>query len=147
MLARRGTSRPERSTIKGSRARDGLVGYRGRIVGRGSVVQDSLPSVDGRGHSPVRSSYKTIGLWVILIILFVAFYQFFSNTGKEVQELTFTSLQHKVEEHKVKSLQIKGTEYGGTFTDSNTEFRATGPAPDVALLEKLSGQGVDVKIL
>ncbi|HYV48196.1 MAG TPA: ATP-dependent zinc metalloprotease FtsH [Myxococcaceae bacterium] len=95
----------------------------------------------------MRSSYKTIGLWVILIILFVAFYQFFSNTGKEVQELTFTSLQHKVEEHKVKSLQIKGTEYSGTFTDSNTEFRATGPAPDVALLEKMSGQGVDVKVL
>jgi len=95
----------------------------------------------------VRSSYKTIGLWVILIILFVAFYQFFSNTGKEVQELTFTSLQHKVEEHKVKSLQIKGSEYTGTFTDSNTEFRATGPQPDVALLEKLSAQGVDVKVL
>ena len=25
----------------------------------------------GRGFLPVRSSYKTIGLWVILIILFV----------------------------------------------------------------------------
>src|SRR3954471_17217774 len=113
----------------------------------GSDVWDSLPSVDGRGHSQVRSSYKTIGLWVILIILFVAFYQFFSNTGKEVQELTFTSLQHKVEEHKVKSLQIKGTEYSGTFSDSNTEFRAIGPAPDAASIDKLSGQGVDVKVL
>jgi len=58
----------------------------------------------------VRSSYKTIGLWVILIILFVALYQFFSNTGKEVQALTFPSLQHKVEEHHVRARQIKGTE-------------------------------------
>ncbi|HEY8205941.1 MAG TPA: ATP-dependent zinc metalloprotease FtsH [Myxococcaceae bacterium] len=95
----------------------------------------------------MRSSYKTIGLWVILIILFVAFYQFFSNTGKEVTPLSFTSLQHKVEEHKVKSLKIKGTEYTGTFADSNTDFRSTGPMPDAASVDKLIAQGVDVEVL
>jgi len=39
----------------------------------------------------VRSSYKTIGLWVILIVLFVAFYNFFSHGTEEVTEPSLRS--------------------------------------------------------
>jgi len=93
----------------------------------------------------VRSSYKTIGLWVILIVLFVAFYNFFSHGTEEVQEPTFTQFLSKVEDKKVRSVSIKGNVYSGTFTDSNEKFRTTGPAADAAMMKLLRDQGVDLK--
>ncbi|MBN9685761.1 MULTISPECIES: ATP-dependent zinc metalloprotease FtsH [unclassified Corallococcus] len=93
----------------------------------------------------MRSTYKTIGLWVILIVLFVAFYNFFSQGNEQVQEPTFTQLLTKVEEKKVRAVSVKGNTYSGTFSDSNDKFRTTGPAPDVAVLNQLRASGVDVK--
>ena len=79
----------------------------------------------------MRSTYKTIGLWVILIVLFVAFYNFFSQGNDQVQEPTFTQLLTKVEEKKVRAVSVKGNTYSGTFNDSNDKFRTTGPPPAV----------------
>ncbi|CAM4004596.1 ATP-dependent metallopeptidase FtsH/Yme1/Tma family protein [Corallococcus exiguus] len=93
----------------------------------------------------MRSTYKTIGLWVILIVLFVAFYNFFSQGNEQVQEPTFTQLLTKVEEKKVRAVSVKGNTYSGTFSDSNDKFRTTGPPPDVAVLNQLRASGVDVK--
>ncbi|RKH16728.1 ATP-dependent metallopeptidase FtsH/Yme1/Tma family protein [Corallococcus praedator] len=93
----------------------------------------------------MRSTYKTIGLWVILIVLFVAFYNFFSQGNEQVQEPTFTQLLTKVEEKKVRAVSVKGNTYSGTFNDSNDKFRTTGPPPDVAVLNQLRAAGVDVK--
>jgi cell division protease FtsH len=56
----------------------------------------------------VRSTYKTIGLWVILIVLFVAFYNFFSTGGDQVQEPTFTQFLANVEANKVRAVSVKG---------------------------------------
>ena len=93
----------------------------------------------------MRSTYKTIGLWVILIVLFVAFYNFFSQGNDQVQEPTVTQLLTKVEEKKVRAVSVKGNTYSGTFNDSNDKFRTTGPPPDVAVLNQLRAAGVDVK--
>ncbi|MDQ3265592.1 MAG: ATP-dependent zinc metalloprotease FtsH [Myxococcota bacterium] len=90
----------------------------------------------------MRSSYKTIGLWVILIALFLAFYQYFANTTETVKPVSFTSLISAVEAKKVTSLTIKGTEYSGVFTDTNEKFKSAGPEADGAVLEKF--KGVDV---
>ncbi len=95
----------------------------------------------------MRSSYKTIGLWVILIILFVAFYQLFSNNREEVQALTFTSFQKKVAEKKINAVTIKGNVYEGTLADSTERFRTTGPTPDATLLRELKDSNVDVNIV
>jgi cell division protease FtsH len=92
----------------------------------------------------VRSSYKTIGLWVILIILFVAFYNFFSHGAEEVKEVPFTSLLQLVEEKKVRKVDVKGDSYSGLLVDSNEKFRVTGPKPDIAMVDRLRGQGVEV---
>ena len=93
----------------------------------------------------MRSTYKTIGLWVILIVLFVAFYQFFSQGNDQVQEPSFTQLLSKVEEKKVKEVAVKGNTYSGKFVDTSEKFRTTGPAPDAAMLNQLRANGVDVK--
>ncbi len=93
----------------------------------------------------MRSSYKTIGLWIILIVLFVAFYNFFSQRGEEVQEPTFSSFLTKVEEKKVQSVSIKNNVYSGTFTDNKERFRTTGPVADGKMMQMLRDHGVDVK--
>ncbi|HEX8699452.1 MAG TPA: ATP-dependent zinc metalloprotease FtsH [Myxococcaceae bacterium] len=93
----------------------------------------------------MRSTYKTIGLWVILIVLFVAFYNFFSQGNEQVQEPSFTALLTKIEEKKVRELSVKGNTYSGKFVDTNDKFRTTGPLADSTMLNKLQGMGVDVK--
>jgi cell division protease FtsH len=92
----------------------------------------------------VRSTYKTIGLWVILIVLFLAFYQVFKQSSDPVQEPTFTQLLAKVESKKVRAISVKGNVYQGTYADTNEKFRTTGPEADSTMLNKLSGMGVDV---
>jgi cell division protease FtsH len=93
----------------------------------------------------VRSTYKTIGLWVILIVLFVAFYNFFSTGNDQVAEPTFTQFLAKVSDHKVRAVSVKGNTYSGVFTDSDEKFRTTGPEADAAILELLRKNEVDVK--
>jgi cell division protease FtsH len=93
----------------------------------------------------VRSSYKTIGLWVVLIVLFVAFYNFFSKGGEEIQEPTFSAFLAKVEDKKVTAVSIKQNTYSGVFTDTNEKFRTTGPAADATMMQRLRDKGVDVK--
>ncbi len=92
----------------------------------------------------MRSTYKTIGLWVILIVLFLAFYQVFKQSSDPVQEPTFTQLLAKVESKKVRAISVKGNVYQGTYADTNEKFRTTGPEADSTMLNKLSGMGVDV---
>jgi cell division protease FtsH len=94
----------------------------------------------------VRSSYKTIGLWVILIILFVAFYQFFSGAKVDVQNITYSSFQKKVAEKKITAVTIKGNVYSGTLADTNERFTTTGPTPDTQLLREFRDSNVDVAI-
>ncbi len=98
-----------------------------------------------KGFLDVRSSYKTIGLWVILIALFVCFYNIFSRQTEEVVEPSFTSLLTKIDEKKVRLVAVKGNTYSGTFEDTHEKFRTTGPAADGTMLKQLRDAGVEVK--
>ena len=93
----------------------------------------------------MRSTYKTIGLWVILIVLFVAFYNFFSTSTEQVKEPTFTQLLQQVEQEKVKAVSVKGNTYSGTYEGSEEKFRSTGPEADKAVLDLFRSKNVDVK--
>ncbi|MDP2271315.1 MAG: ATP-dependent zinc metalloprotease FtsH [Archangium sp.] len=94
----------------------------------------------------MRNSYKTIGLWVILIILFVAFYQIFSGPKDVVKNITYSSFQKQVADKKITAVTIKGNVYSGTLADSNERFTTTGPVPDAALLRELNEAKVDVAL-
>ncbi len=94
----------------------------------------------------MRNSYKTIGLWVLLIVLFVAFYQIFSGAKDVVKSITYSSFQKMVSEKKITAVTIKGEVYTGTLADSNERFSSTGPKPDSALLKELRDANVDVAI-
>ncbi|MBX5480684.1 MAG: ATP-dependent zinc metalloprotease FtsH [Myxococcaceae bacterium] len=95
----------------------------------------------------MRSSYKTIGLWVILIILFVAFYKIFSTTHDEPKKTNFTTLLARIDEGKVKSpLKVQGTQYSGTWADTNEKFVTTGPTMDMAAIQQMRAKGVEVEV-
>ncbi|MGQ0506847.1 MAG: ATP-dependent zinc metalloprotease FtsH [Myxococcaceae bacterium] len=93
----------------------------------------------------MRSSFKTIGLWVILIGLFVAFYQFVSGHGDEEKDLSWTEFKEKVTQKKVDSVVVKGNIYRGQFKDSSEKFKVTGIGPDTAV-PRLEELGVKVRI-
>jgi len=99
----------------------------------------------------VRSSYKTVGLWLVLIVLFVGFYNFFSRTTEEVQEIPFTTFLEKVDGRGVKSVVVKQNYYEGTYAgaaeDRAAKFRTKGPPADTQMLQKLRDGGVEVRYL
>ncbi|MBS2031570.1 MAG: ATP-dependent zinc metalloprotease FtsH [Deltaproteobacteria bacterium] len=89
--------------------------------------------------------YKTVLLWVVLILLFVGFYQLFNHAQNESQVIDFTTFLDKADQKLVKSVDIKGDQYTGKLTDEH-EFRTTGPdKADTALIADLRNHGVQVK--
>jgi cell division protease FtsH len=94
----------------------------------------------------VRNSYKTIGLWVVLIVLFIAFYQIFSGKTEVPKPITYSGFQKMVAEKKITAVTIKGDVFTGTLADSNERFTVNGPKPDSQLLKELRDANVDVTI-
>ncbi len=93
----------------------------------------------------MRSSFKTIGLWVILIGLFIAFYQFIAGHNDEEKEFSWSEFKAKVAKQNVKKVTVKGNIYRGTFEDTKEKFKVTGIGPDAAV-PKLEELGVNVQI-
>jgi cell division protease FtsH len=93
----------------------------------------------------LRQSYKTVLLWVVLILMFVAFYQFFAQHDRKQKELAFSDFVMKVEHGDVREVQVKdNVNYVGVLKD-NTEFRTVGPIdPMATIFNKLQAQGVKV---
>jgi cell division protease FtsH len=94
----------------------------------------------------LRQSYKTVLLWVVLILMFVAFYQFFAQHDRKQKELPFSDFIAKVERGEVRSVEVKdNVNYTGQLKD-NSDFHTIGPIdPMATVFEKLRTQGVTVK--
>ncbi len=74
----------------------------------------------------MKQSYKTtVLLWIILILLFVSIYNFYSKFSSEAQEMDFSTFMKHVENQEVKSVKIKGLSYTGEMRDG-TKFATTG---------------------
>ncbi|HVI74457.1 MAG TPA: ATP-dependent zinc metalloprotease FtsH [Anaeromyxobacteraceae bacterium] len=93
----------------------------------------------------MRQSYKTVLLWVVLILMFVAFYQFFAQHDRKQKELAFSDFIAKVEKGEVRDVQVKdNVNYVGVLKDGS-EFHTVGPIdPMASIFTKLQGQGVKV---
>ena len=94
----------------------------------------------------MRSSYKTIGLWVILIALFVCFFHIFNRNQDERCRSRRSPRScgedggeegpagQRPREHLLRHAQ-----------DTKERFRTIGPPADAVMLQKLRESGVDVK--
>ncbi len=92
----------------------------------------------------MRQSYKTVVLWVVLILMFVAVYQFYTQHGREPKEFAFSDFIAKVEAGEVKDVTVKDSNYSGHFRDGN-EFHTVGPVdPMATIFQQLKAKGVKV---
>ncbi len=71
----------------------------------------------------MRQSYKTVLLWVVLIVMFVVFYQLFAQHGREQQELAFSDFITKVENGEIRTVNVKDLNYTGTLKDGKIACR------------------------
>ncbi len=94
----------------------------------------------------MKQLYKNVLLWAVILVMFVAFYQFFNSHQPPVRDLSYGEFLTYVDQGRVKDLEIKGQVYTGRIKDNNTEFRVTGNTPSDVLLDRLHNHGVDVKI-
>ncbi|MBM4777590.1 MAG: ATP-dependent metallopeptidase FtsH/Yme1/Tma family protein [Archangiaceae bacterium] len=91
----------------------------------------------------MRSSYKTLILWVVLIFLFVGFYKIFQTTQRDEKDISFAEFQDAVEQGNINKVEIKGGRYEGTLANTNEKFRTMGPAADARILEQLRAKKVN----
>ncbi len=96
----------------------------------------------------MKQSHKTLLLWVLLIVMFLAIWQFLSPTERK-QPVAFSEFVEEVQKGHVKDVHIKDREY--SFTVHNADGSKTtitkeaiGPLPDEALLATLK-PSADVK--
>ena len=92
----------------------------------------------------MRQSYKTVLLWIFLIVMFFAFYQFFSQHNREQKEFAFSDFMAKVEAGDVKDVLVKDTSYAGHLRDGS-DFHTVGPIDASAtIFDKLQKKSVKV---
>ncbi len=94
----------------------------------------------------MKQLYKNVLLWAVILVMFVAFYQFFNSHQQPVRDLTYGEFLTYVDQGRVKDLTIKGQTYTGHVKDNGTEFKVTGNSPSDVLLDRLHNHGVDFKI-
>ncbi len=92
----------------------------------------------------MKQSTKTVLLWALIIVVFVSFYNVFSQPGKEEQKVDYSTFMVQVEEKKIDDLTVKGTAYTGTYRDGRA-FRTVGPWPVDAELRTAFREG-EVKL-
>ncbi len=93
----------------------------------------------------MRQSYKTVLLWVVLILMFVAFYQFFAQHGREQKEFAWSDFSAQIEKDNVRDVVVKDSiSYSGHLRDGS-EFKTVGPIDPMATIsDRLIKKGVKV---
>jgi len=89
----------------------------------------------------VKQSHKTLLLWVLLILMFLAIWQFLSPTDRK-QPVAFSEFLNEVHAGHVDDIKIKEREYvfrvhTGDATKATTTKETVGPLADEALLSTL----------
>ena len=73
----------------------------------------------------MRNGYKVVGLWVVLIVLFVAFHQIFSGPSESVRMLTWPAVQRAADEGRIRQVTVfvsKGRGLGRGELESGERF-------------------------
>jgi len=93
----------------------------------------------------MRTTYKSILLWTLLILLFFSLFHVVQRTGPEAEEINFSNFLTQVDAKNVETVTVKGLDYEGAFKDGS-KFKTRGPAiVDSALLDRMTAGGVELR--
>jgi len=67
----------------------------------------------------LKQSYRTILLWVFLLLTFVLIYRMFDTAETNVQAIAFSDFRTKVKSGEVKEVKIRGNTYAGKLRDGS----------------------------
>lgn len=93
------------------------------------------------------STTKTVGIWVLILVVAVGLYNFVERSGPPVRVLNFTDLLTSVERGAVSEVVITGSTVEGKLRADNEPFRSTIPPNYTALYDKLTSMGVRVAVV
>ena len=94
----------------------------------------------------MKQSHKTILLWVLLIAMFISFYQIFTSPQQEGKEIQFSQFWEEVGNDNVRSVAIKGMEIRGELVEgSQRKFLTRALLTDELILD-LKNHKVAVKV-
>jgi cell division protease FtsH len=93
----------------------------------------------------VKQSHKTLVLWLLIILVFVLFYQVFQPKEQLPKEAPISEVMQKVEAGQVSDVTIRGDVYEGHYKDGSA-FKAIGFAPTADLEKTLRDKQVKVTV-
>jgi cell division protease FtsH len=94
----------------------------------------------------VKQSYKTILLWLLLIVIFVTIYHLFKSSPEEAEEIKFSKLRRQVVTNpkSIRWLKFRGNTVVGKY-ENGQKFKSYGlVSPE--LLEKLDKAQIDYEL-
>ncbi len=94
----------------------------------------------------MKQSHKTILLWVLLIAMFVSFYQIFSAAPQEGKVISFSEFWQKVSRDEVRHVTIRGDEITGEFVSGDKPTFRTRALLTDDLIADMNKHGVGVTV-
>jgi len=94
----------------------------------------------------MNSNVKTLVLWLVIIMVVVMLWAVVrTNHGTRSADLSFTDLMNQIDQGRVKSVTISGTELKGDYKDTSEELHSViPPGTYQPLVDKMLAKGVNV---
>jgi cell division protease FtsH len=127
-----------------------------RVGPPGGQPPGSRKSPDGKKDEfKWRKGTRTLIFWMILLLLSIFLFQYYSHTKKDVVTITYTEFMQQLEESNVKKVTLVEKDIQGEFareisktvgkkTGSFSKFKLHIPFEDPSLLEKLEAKNVEI---
>ena len=96
----------------------------------------------------MNSNIKSVIFWVVIICVVALIFVVVRNGNKKAdQQVTFSDFMQQVENNRVKSVTLTGTEVRGVYREDGSGLKTTIPAvyPDLIKILREKGVNIDVK--
>ncbi len=84
--------------------------------------------------------------WVIVLILCVSLFGVFRGQTENAQELSYSDFLEKVEQKKIRSVEMEDNSITGDYVNLTTKFHTTAPQSDDHLIELLRKSNVEINV-
>jgi len=93
----------------------------------------------------MNSNVKTLVLWLVIIMVVVMLWAVVrTNHNPHSADLSFTELMSQIDQGRIKSVNISGTDLKGNYKDTSEELHSVIPSNYEPLVDKMLAKGVGV---